>query len=186
MKHLRNIYIDSIEIAVKNSNKISYNELKKIVSIIYKEEFKDAQFENYYKLWFYSQFFNSFMYLLRNGNKHPTDIFELLKKETAYSEDKYLILSAEALFEYQEYLKLEKAKKDSTIAIGIATATFVATIIISTLQLCQSYQIASNNSKTNQTKTIITQKKASHIAKYISLDSLKIKIDSSAKLRVVK
>jgi hypothetical protein len=134
MKKTDNIYIDSLTFGVsKMDTGISYIELKEhLQQIGWKFE---NDFEDYFKYWFYSNFYCKEPFqLLRIGNYNEAS--SILSNINRYENRKCLI-TANAFKTFQDFEKLKQAKIDtkkahnlSMWAIGISGGFALIQILI--------------------------------------------------------
>lgn len=136
----KNIYIHSLEFGKdKLPDGLTYTELLNHLDKLGQKPI--GQSEHYFHIWFYKNFWVQDMtHLLHNS---PNPLMEQFSNLIQY-DNKKAIITADAYFEYQEYLTLQQTRKDAKDARNIAIAAIIISIVIGLIQIY--VQFLQNNS----------------------------------------
>ena len=136
----KNIYIYSLEFGKgKLPNGITYTELLDHLDKLGHKP--TGQLEHYFHIWFYKNFWVQDMTHLLHNSTNP--LMEGVSNLIQYDSRK-AVMTADAYFEYQEYLTLKQTRQDAKDARTIAIIAIVISIAIGLIQIC--IQIFQNNS----------------------------------------
>jgi len=120
----KSIYIKSIELAIENGYKISYNDLLTRIKKNHNELFNENSYESYFRFWFFSNFYSPLFIKLKNS---PTFSLDLTYREFINNE---LTITYETLEYYYNYQRIKETKKISITAIVIALVSIFVQILI--------------------------------------------------------
>lgn len=120
---MKNIYLFSIELAVNNNYKISFNSLKE--NLIQKKYNKELVESNFFKIWFYSNFYQKYIYeSIKNGNKSQA---EHAINDTDDTNEYFLC--SEPLIYYQQSVSNKINRRTSLVALFISFCAFSVALI---------------------------------------------------------
>ena len=120
----KNIYLFSIEKALKNNNQITFNNL---INFLKEEKYNNSEYSTeYFRYWFYTHFYqgNCIYTTIKYGTKLAA---EQAIKDANDNECSYL--AYDSLNYYEQYMTNKRIRKISLTAISISILLLVANII---------------------------------------------------------
>ena len=133
MKNQMNIYIETLSFANSRTDTegITYNQTVEYLKS--KGYNMDADFEEYFLLWFYENFYEKYAYsTLRNGN--PNQINNLVDHLRIF-QDKKVKMNASGFSTLQDFYKLERAQKDASKANIVSVTALIVTVLVGLVQI---------------------------------------------------
>ena len=128
-----NIYIETLSFANSRTDTegITYNQTVEYLKS--KGYNMDADFEEYFLLWFYENFYEKYAYsTLRNGN--PNQINNLVDHLRIF-QDKKVKMNASGFSTLQDFYKLERAQKDASKANIVSVTALIVTVLVGLVQI---------------------------------------------------